>query len=73
MYPRIKGYTEGIDGDGFLKNRMIQDAMIRNFEIIGEATKKLNEDFRAKCSEFEWKKIAERSYLKFAAFYLLLY
>ncbi len=32
--------------------------MIRIFEIIGEATKKLNEDFRAKYSEIEWKKIA---------------
>lgn len=37
---------------------MIQDAVIRNFEIIGEATKKLNDDFRAKYPEIEWKKIA---------------
>ena len=55
---RIKEYTEGIDEDGFLKNNLIQDAVIRNFEIIGEATKKLNDDFRAKYSEIEWKKIA---------------
>ena len=55
---RIKEYTSGIDEDGFLKNNLIQDAVIRNFEIIGEATKKLNEDFRAKYSEIEWKKIA---------------
>jgi uncharacterized protein with HEPN domain len=55
---RIKEYTEGIDEDGFLKNNLIQDAVIRNFEIIGEATKKLNDDFRTKYSEIEWKKIA---------------
>ncbi|MCA0427641.1 MAG: DUF86 domain-containing protein [Bacteroidetes bacterium] len=55
---RIKEYTEGIDEDGFLKNNLIQDAVIRNFEIIGEATKKLNNDFRTKYSEIEWKKIA---------------
>lgn len=55
---RIKEYTEGIDEDGFLKNNLIQDAVIRNFEIIGEATKKLNDDFRLKYSEIEWKKIA---------------
>jgi uncharacterized protein with HEPN domain len=55
---RIKAYTDGIDEDGFLKNNLIQDAVIRNFEIIGEATKKLNDDFRAKYSEIEWKKIA---------------
>ncbi|MFA5299925.1 MAG: DUF86 domain-containing protein [Lutibacter sp.] len=55
---RIKEYTAGIDEDGFLKNNLIQDAVIRNFEIIGEATKKLSDDFRAKYSEIEWKKIA---------------
>lgn len=36
---RIKEYTQGIDEDGFLKNNLIQDAVIRNFEIIGEAKK----------------------------------
>ena len=55
---RIKEYTDDIDEQGFLSNHLIQDAVIRNFEIIGEATKKLNEDFRAKYSEIEWKKIA---------------
>lgn len=55
---RIKIYTEGIDETGFLQNNLIQDAVIRNFEIIGEATKKINEDFRSKYPEIEWKKIA---------------
>jgi uncharacterized protein with HEPN domain len=55
---RIKEYTDGIDEDGFLNNNLIQDAVIRNFEIIGEAAKKLNADFRSKYFEIEWKKIA---------------
>lgn len=55
---RIKEYTAGIDEAGFLANNLIHDAVIRNFEIIGEATKKLNEDFRATYSDIEWKKIA---------------
>ncbi|TNE81096.1 MAG: DUF86 domain-containing protein [Bacteroidetes bacterium] len=55
---RIKEYTEGLDEEGFLKNNLIQDAVIRNFEIIGEATKRLNDDFRVRHSEIEWKKIA---------------
>lgn len=58
MYIENKSITEGINEDGFLKNSLIQDAVIRNFEIIGEATKKLNDDFRAKYSKIEWKKIA---------------
>ena len=43
---RIKEYTGDIDEDGFLKNNLIQDAVIRNFEIIGEAVKSLPEELR---------------------------
>ena len=55
---KIKEYTFGIHEENFLKNTLIQDAVIRNYEIIGEATKQLNEDFRIKYPEIEWKKIA---------------
>lgn len=33
-------------------------AVVRSLEIIGEATKKIPEDFRAKYSAVEWKAIA---------------
>lgn len=33
--------------DTFLRRRIIQDAVIRNFEIIGEATSRLSSDTRA--------------------------
>jgi uncharacterized protein with HEPN domain len=36
---RIHEYLEDVDEVGFLSNRLIQDAVIRNFEIIGEASK----------------------------------
>ena len=36
---QIQNYCEDLDEITFLKNRMIQDAVIRNFEIIGEASK----------------------------------
>jgi uncharacterized protein with HEPN domain len=55
---KIDTYTENISRDDFLNNSLIHDAVIRNFEIIGEATKKLSDDFRAKYSGIEWKKIA---------------
>lgn len=35
---RIERYTEDMDEVGFLGNPMAQDAVIRNFEIIGEAS-----------------------------------
>lgn len=54
---QIESYT--IEGkETFLQNRMIQDAVIRNFEIIGEATKRLSVDFRAKYPNIPWQQMA---------------
>lgn len=35
---RIGRYTENMSKTAFLENQMVQDAVIRNFEIIGEAS-----------------------------------
>lgn len=45
---KIQSYTEGVNEEEFLQNTLLQDAVIRNLEIIGEATKKLNPTFREK-------------------------
>ncbi|MGC9367660.1 MAG: DUF86 domain-containing protein [bacterium] len=55
---RIQNYTEKLSYDDFMKDSMKQDAVIRNFEIIGEAVKILPEDFKNKHSEIDWKKIS---------------
>lgn len=55
---KIRNYTYQINKDEFLKKPLIQDAVIRNLEIIGEATKHLTQEFRSKYSAIEWKKIA---------------
>jgi len=34
---RIERYTDGLDEAGFLSSELVQDAVIRNLEIIGEA------------------------------------
>ncbi|WP_072016098.1 HepT-like ribonuclease domain-containing protein [Leptolyngbya sp. KIOST-1] len=34
------------DREAFMRNRMIQDAVIRNFEVMGEAVKRLSEELR---------------------------
>ena len=34
---RIQRYTDDMDEAGFLQNEMAQDAVIRNFEVLGEA------------------------------------
>ncbi len=35
---RINNYTKNMDGTEFLSNHLVQDAVIRNLEIIGEAS-----------------------------------
>ena len=45
---RISTYCADTDEVGFLSNNMLQDAVIRNFEVIGEASHnilKLNSNF----------------------------
>jgi uncharacterized protein with HEPN domain len=42
---RIQLYTHNIDQIGFLANAMAQDAVIRNFEVIGEASHNIETRF----------------------------
>ncbi|WP_124553478.1 DUF86 domain-containing protein [Methylophilus methylotrophus] len=42
---RIHQYTEDVDQLGFLKSPLIQDAVIRNIEIIGEASHNIQKHF----------------------------
>ncbi len=55
---KIKSYASHFNEDEFLSNNLVQDAVIRNLEIIGEATKQLDNTFRKKYPKVEWKKIA---------------
>jgi uncharacterized protein with HEPN domain len=51
---RIAKYTaEG--KKAFLADRMAQDAVIRNFEIIGEAAKRVPEEYRQGQREIPWR------------------
>lgn len=55
---RIAEYTHDIGYDEFLEKRMAQDAVIRNLQIIGEATKNISSEFKKKHMDIEWKKMA---------------
>jgi len=48
-------YTKGLSIQDFSDNKMVQDAVIRNFEIIGEATKKVSDDYKQVHFEVPWK------------------
>ena len=55
---RIENYTCNINFDEFVKDTMVQDAVIRNIEIIGEAVKNLSKNLKQKYNQVEWRKIA---------------
>lgn len=50
----IEIYTKGISLDKFLEQSMIQDAVIRQLEVIGEASAAVNEDFRLDHKSIPW-------------------
>jgi uncharacterized protein with HEPN domain len=45
---KIERYTKGLTFEGLSKNDMAADAILRNFEIIGEAAKNVPERVRHK-------------------------
>ena len=54
---KIKRYTKNIDFEEFLSDDKSIDAVVRNFEIIGEAANRFDSDFRDKNPEIEWNRI----------------
>lgn len=55
---KIKLYAKDHNQESFLADTMVQDAIIRQFEILGEATKNLSSEFRTKHSGLPWKQMA---------------
>jgi uncharacterized protein with HEPN domain len=43
---KIEEYTSNIDFEDFIDDKKSIDAVIRNLEIIGEASKNLSKDFK---------------------------
>jgi uncharacterized protein with HEPN domain len=55
---KINEYTKEITDVNFYESSQIQDAVIRRLEIIGEAVKKIPDEFKNKYPDIPWKKIA---------------
>ena len=54
---KILAYTEGLSFEQFSSDERTKDAVIRNFEIIGEAAGRLSEDFKTSHPSIDWKRI----------------
>ena len=51
-------YTKGLTYQKFLQDRKTQDAVVRNFEVIGEAAKNITANFKTNHPEISWKTLA---------------
>ena len=52
---KIEMYTKGLNFEKLCENSMAVDAVVRNFEIIGEATKNVPKTVKDKYPDVEWK------------------
>jgi len=55
----IQEYLAGKELEDFLQDTMRQDAVIRRFELIGEAATRLSDEFRTSHPEVAWRTIRD--------------
>ena len=55
---KIRRYTVNVTPDQFRSDEKTVDAVVRNLEVIGEAAKKLPDEFRDQIRDVEWQRIA---------------
>ncbi|MCW3073074.1 MAG: hypothetical protein JWP69_143 [Flaviaesturariibacter sp.] len=54
---KILDYTKGLSFEDFTRDGKTIDAVIRNFEIIGEAANRLPDAFKDKFPHIDWQRI----------------
>lgn len=53
----IENYLKDVSEKDFYASKQVQDAVVRQLEIIGEATKNISDDFKKLHPEVPWKKM----------------
>ena len=54
---KIENFSKGLSKEDFFKDEMRQSAIVRQIEIIGEASKNITGSFRNKYPNVPWKAI----------------
>jgi len=55
---RIISYTKDLTYEEFVNRTMVQDAVLRNLQVIGEATKKVSPSLCNANSDIPWREMA---------------
>jgi len=55
---KAESYLRGVDETAFKQNSLIQDGVIRQIEILGEAARHVSDALRAKYAHVPWQDIA---------------
>jgi len=55
---RALTYARGLSFDRFTQSSMVQDAILRNLQVIGETTKKLSPELRSRYRSVPWREMA---------------
>ena len=50
---RIQSYISDLDFQDFMKQPLVQDAVLRNLQVLAESTQRLSEDFKSAHPEIE--------------------
>ncbi len=54
---KIERYTSEHSLESFMNDEKTIDAVVRNFEIIGEAANKIEDEFKSKYPKIEWNRL----------------
>ena len=55
---RIQRHAQGSDDTAFLGDDLRQDAIVRQFTVLGEAAKRISQEYRTAHPEIPWQQIA---------------
>ena len=55
---RIDSYVQGLDRESFAQNLLVQDGVIRQIMIMGEAAKLLSNELRDRYAQVPWRQMA---------------
>ena len=55
---RIESYVSQIDKESFLASTLIQDAVVRNLQILAESSQQLSEQAKQAQPDIDWYKIS---------------